>query len=205
MRKINWVGFGVVVFVLLAVTSGILLSQRQHTVLLQSRMELARLGLVETERVREENRRLKENQISPTELEALRVDHEAVARLRTEVEALQRTAENKKQALAVVEPRFPQRMQPAASPPAASLTMMAGSGGKISLEGAPMDATWLKQRLSILPRGSSFEIRLQVPKMETPEEGAALKAGIDPAIKMVAEVAKELGLSMSVKTEMSSP
>lgn len=173
--------------------------------MLQVELEVKRGESREAERLRNENRRLKEKQIAPSELEALRADHEAVVRLRGEVDVLQRSAENRKQVLATAEPRFPQRMQPASSPPAASLTMMAGSGGKISLEGAPMDATWLKQRLSILPRGSSFEIRLQVPKMETPEEGAALKAGIDPAIKMMAELAKELGLSMSVKTEMSSP
>ena len=39
-------------------------------------------------RVRAENERLKERQISTTELEALRADHAALPRLRAELEAL---------------------------------------------------------------------------------------------------------------------
>ena len=205
MKKLTWLGFGSVTLVLLVVIGGILLSQRQQADLLRSQMEASRADLGDVERLRAENQRLKENQISPAELEALRADHGAVVRLRKEVEELQRTAEARKQALATAEPRFPQEIQRGSSTPAASLTMMAGNEGKVSLEGAMIDASLLKQRLATLPRGSWFEIRLQVSKTETPAEGAALKAGIDQAIKTAAEVAKELGLTMRIKTESSSP
>ena len=178
---------------------------RQETDLLHQEVELAKMNAAELARLQRENLRLKEQQVAPAELAALRADHEAVVRLRHDVEVLRRSAESRKQTLATAEPRFPQESNRGSFTPAASLAMQAGKEGKVSLEGAVVDASLLRRQLASLPRGSWFEIRLQVSKTETPAEGAALKAGIDQAIKTAAEVAKELGLTMRIKTESSSP
>jgi hypothetical protein len=58
--------------------------------LLESELRILDGELRELSGVREENTRLTSRRISPEELQNLRVDHETVARLRTEVEALRR-------------------------------------------------------------------------------------------------------------------
>lgn len=51
-------------------------------------LEHAKLDAAEVTRLREENRRLRAQQISPAELERLRSDHAALPRLRAELEAV---------------------------------------------------------------------------------------------------------------------
>jgi Tfp pilus assembly protein PilN len=92
MKKLTWLGFGSVTLVLLMVIGGILLSQRQQADLLRSQMEASRADLGEVERLRAENQRLRNAQVSSAELDALRGDHVAVERLRGEVEALRAKA-----------------------------------------------------------------------------------------------------------------
>jgi hypothetical protein len=57
---------------------------------LRANLELARAHTDDLGRLQVENRRLKENQISATELERLRADRAALPRLRAEVEALKK-------------------------------------------------------------------------------------------------------------------
>lgn len=54
-------------------------------------LEHAKLDAAELAQLREENRRLRAQQISPAELERLRSDHVALPRLRAELEALRRS------------------------------------------------------------------------------------------------------------------
>ena len=73
----------------LVIASGVgLFSRWQTTMQLRSELELLQLETGELARVRAENERLKERQISPAELESLRADHAALPRLRAELEAL---------------------------------------------------------------------------------------------------------------------
>lgn len=205
MRPRSFRTFLIAVF--LAAVAGVSVSfwRRQETLRLRQELELAKMISAELARLRLENLRLKAQQVSSAELAALRADHEAVVKLRKEVEVLQRSTESRPQTLAPAESRFPQESNRVSFSPAASLAMRAGKDGKVSLEGAFVDSSLLRQQLASLPRGSGFEIRLQIPKTETPGESAALKAGIDQAVKIAAEMAKELGLVMRVKTESSSP
>jgi hypothetical protein len=55
-------------------------------------VELARLDVAELARLRARNQHLREKQLPPAELAALRADHEALLRLRAELEALTRSA-----------------------------------------------------------------------------------------------------------------
>ena len=87
----SW-SFGFIVLALILAGAGVFLSQAQQTVLLRSELESTRGDVVEMERLRVANQRLKEKQIAPAELEALRADHVEVVRLRGEVEALNRRA-----------------------------------------------------------------------------------------------------------------
>ncbi len=65
-------------------------SQWHQGTLLRTELEMARLQADELGRLRAENRRLREQQISAAELAALRADHAALPRLRGELEALGR-------------------------------------------------------------------------------------------------------------------
>ncbi len=66
--------------------------QRQQTLALEGDLSLMRQETRELEHLREENRRLKAEQIPPGELERLRADHAALPRLRAEGEALRKAA-----------------------------------------------------------------------------------------------------------------
>lgn len=85
-------GFLAGVIVLVVASSLGLASQWQKTLLLRGELERARLEAAELEQLRVENQRLRGKQIPAAELEALREDHAAVARLRAELEALRKPA-----------------------------------------------------------------------------------------------------------------
>ena len=74
--------FSMVTIALLIVGGAGLLAQRQQTILLRSKLELARFETEELARLRVENERLRGLQLPAAKLEALRADHAAVARLR---------------------------------------------------------------------------------------------------------------------------
>lgn len=65
--------------------------QWSQTMSLRSELELARVEADQLERLRAENKRLRDRQISAAELELLRADHAALPRLRAEIESLNRT------------------------------------------------------------------------------------------------------------------
>lgn len=62
--------------------------QRQETAALRSELDVLRLQEAEFEPLRIENQRLRGKQIQANELELLRADHAAIARLRGELAAL---------------------------------------------------------------------------------------------------------------------
>ena len=82
--------FSMVTIALLIVGGAGLLAQRQQTILLRSKLELARFETEELARLRVENERLRGLQLPAAKLEALRADHAAVARLRAELEGLKK-------------------------------------------------------------------------------------------------------------------
>ena len=92
MKPRSSFGF-VVVVVALVVAGGVgLASQWRQTILLRSELDLARMEASELERLRAENQRLRDRQISAAELAVLRADHAALPRLRAELDALAQQA-----------------------------------------------------------------------------------------------------------------
>ena len=67
-------------------------SQWRESVRLRTERDLGHLEVREWERLCAENGRLRQGKISAAELHSLRADHEALARLRAEVDALTRSA-----------------------------------------------------------------------------------------------------------------
>ena len=82
-----------VVLVALAIAGGTMLTmQWRQTMELRVALERAKAEADELGRVRDENRRLRAQQVPPAELERLRSDHAALPRLRAELEALQKSS-----------------------------------------------------------------------------------------------------------------
>ena len=79
------------VLITLAIAGGAALTmQWRQSMELRVALENAKADADELARLRDENRRLRAQQIPPAELERLRSDHAALPRLRAELEALQR-------------------------------------------------------------------------------------------------------------------
>jgi hypothetical protein len=81
-------GFLVAVLALVVASSAALWSHWLQTMSLRTELESARSEVVQLERLRAENKRLRDQQISSAQLEALRADHAALPQLRAQVEAL---------------------------------------------------------------------------------------------------------------------
>jgi hypothetical protein len=62
--------------------------QHQETAALRTELEVMRLQRAELDQLRAENQRLRQKQIPANELEGLRADHAAIARLRGELATL---------------------------------------------------------------------------------------------------------------------
>lgn len=82
--------FFLVLFALMIAGGTALAIQRRQSMELRIVLERAKSDADEFARLRDENRRLRAQQIPPAELERLRSDHAALPRLRAELEALQR-------------------------------------------------------------------------------------------------------------------
>jgi hypothetical protein len=81
-------GFVVVMAAFVVAGGAALCSQRLQTMSLRTELESARAEASQLERLRAENKRLREQQIPTAQLEALRADHAALPQLRAQVEAL---------------------------------------------------------------------------------------------------------------------
>jgi len=78
-----------IVLAALLATVGVALGlQRQETLALRRELAVARASTVDLERLRAENRRLREGQVPAAELATLRADHAALPRLWSELDAL---------------------------------------------------------------------------------------------------------------------
>jgi hypothetical protein len=73
---------------LVAAVGVVLALQRQETIALRRELALAHASTVDLERLRAENRRLREGQVPAAELATLRADHAALPRLSSELDAL---------------------------------------------------------------------------------------------------------------------
>ena len=90
MKPRSSCGFFVLTTALLVLGGAALWSQWLRTTSLRSELESTRAEVGELARLRAENVRLRGQQISSAQLEALRADHAALPQLRAQVEALSR-------------------------------------------------------------------------------------------------------------------
>lgn len=89
MRPSSSLAFALVLAALVLAGGTLLGTQWRQSVELRLALVQAKTDADELARLRDENRRLRAQQIPPAELERLRSDHVALPRLRTELEALQ--------------------------------------------------------------------------------------------------------------------
>ena len=88
MKQRSLFGFLTVVTALVIAGSAGVASQWLQTLALHTELESARAEVGELARLRAENQRLRDRQISTAQLEALRADHAALPQLRAQLEAL---------------------------------------------------------------------------------------------------------------------
>lgn len=92
MNTRSSLGFFFVLAVLVVGGGAGLAVQWRQSLALRGELERGRFETEEVARLRAENQRLREKQISAAELERLRADHAALPRLRAELDALARQA-----------------------------------------------------------------------------------------------------------------
>ena len=92
MKPRSSLGFLVIMIALVVAGGAGLAAQWRQTMSLRSKLGLARMEAGELGRLRAENKRLREQQISAAELERLRAEHTALPRLRAELDALAQPA-----------------------------------------------------------------------------------------------------------------
>ena len=181
--------------------------QRQAAAQLRDEIAILREQNRELARLRTENQRLAAALPSAAELEALRADHAAVVRLRSELERTKDNLQVRERALA--EPPAPvsaSEASPPLPPPALTLAFTVGADGKLSIDGAPFDLESIKPRLAALPKGTRIEIRLQTPKVGNASQLDAAKQGVNQAseaLRGIIASAKELGLQVSARIDQT--
>lgn len=181
----------------LAVVAGAALwLQRQVAVGL--REELARLREENRElaRLRGENLRLEAALPPAAKLEDLRADRAAVIRLRGEIEKTKDNLQARERALA---PGAPPTLA-APLPPALVVNIGMSADGSLTSNGQTFEPTALRQQLSTLPRGSTFEIRLR-PKPDANVPFDKVKQSLGAIAEQAGQMAKDLGLKMSLRIE----
>ena len=168
------------------------------------REELARLREENRElaRLRGENLRLEAALPSSVKLEDLRADRAAVVRLRGEIEKTTDNLQAREWALATVAPATPPApTTPVAQVPPALVVNISMSGdGSLTSNGQTFEPTALRQQLSTLPRGSTFEIRLR-PKPDVNVPFDKVKQSLGAIAEHAQQSAKDFGLKMSLRIE----
>ncbi|MBL9189342.1 MAG: hypothetical protein JNK23_17800 [Opitutaceae bacterium] len=191
MSALRWLSGSLLALALVA--GAALWLQRQAATDLRDEIVLLREDSRELARLRAENQRLEETLPPPAKLEELRADRAAVLRLRSEIEKTRDNLEKREQALAA----------PAAPPPAPPALVVAiglGIDGNLVRDSQRFEPAALRQELSALPRGSAFEIRLQLPKTEEGVPFDKVMQSVDAITRQAKQAAQEFGLKMSLRT-----
>lgn len=191
-----------ILFLLAAVAAGaVLWLQREAAAGWRDDLTLLRGDRTEVARLREENARIAAALPPAAAIEALRADRAAVARLRREIEATRDNVEGRERALAAT----PAAAPTAPAQPALVAAVTVSLEGRLTRDGQAMDLTALRQQLAALPRGSSFEIRVQLPKTESGASYEQVKQGIDVIAGHAKQAAKDFGLRMNLLMERPQP
>ncbi|MDP3071542.1 MAG: hypothetical protein Q8N18_14730 [Opitutaceae bacterium] len=167
--------------------------QRQVATDLRDELALLRDDSRELARLRAENQRLAAALPPSTKLEELRADRAAVVRLRGEIEKSRDNLEKREQALAATAAAPP-------APPALVAAIGISIDGNLARDGQRFEPAALRQQLSALPRGSAFEIRLQLPKTEEGVPFDKVKQSVDVIAEHAKQAAQDFGLKLSLRT-----
>lgn len=186
----------------LAIAAGIALwLQRQAAADLRDDLALLQSDRRELARLREENGRLAAALPTAETIAALRADRAAVGRLRREIETTRDNVLARERALAA------SSAAATAAPTLLALKLAVGVSldGQLMSNGQSLDPAALRQQLATLPRGSAFEIRVQMPKEEEGVSFGKAMQGVHALKEHAKQAAQELGLKMSLRTEPAQP
>ena len=188
MRSLRWLSAAVLAIAIVAAARFLL--QRQESAALRSEIALLEHENRQLASLRTERDRLLTQKIPGAELERLRNDRAALARLRAEINKLEESAERKARALQepVVE-----------RVPALVLNFGLASDGGLLLDGVPADQNAVRQLLTgFAQRSERVEIRLRVDPTENRME--LLKT----TFESLGRLGKELGLKMTLRFDKSA-
>jgi hypothetical protein len=187
----------------LAMAAGLALwLQRQAAADLREDLALLQGDRRELTRLREENGRLAAALPPAEKIEVLRADRAAVGRLRGEIEKTRDNVQARERALAAP-PAVAATAAP--TPPALTLAVGVNLDGQLTNNGQPFDPAGLRQQLAALPRGSAFEIRVQLPKAAAGAFSDKVKQGVDAIAEHTKQAANDFGLKMSLRMEPAQP
>ncbi len=199
MVSSRWVSVGLLAF---AVGAGaVLWLQRQTAADLRDERALLRDDSRELARLRVENQRLAAALPPVAKLEELRADRAAVMRLRGEIEKTRDNLEARERTLATAPPAAPVPQ----APPALVATIAISVDGNLTRDGQIFELAALRQQLSVLPRGTGFEIRVRLPKADGNVPFDQVKQSIDVLAEYATQAAKDIGLRKSLRTEPAQP
>jgi hypothetical protein len=185
MRAPHWTAVGLLVVAVVAFVR--FLIERQESAVLHTEVAVLRQDEQRVAQLRGEHERLIAGKVSDAELQRLRADRAALVRLRNEINQLEGNAD-----------RMGKGMQETASgKPAAQLVKLSlANDGGLSLDGAPIDQTALRQHLAKYAGGTEpVEISLHIVSTTTSTD--ILKATVEGIVKL----SKELGLKFSMRFE----
>jgi hypothetical protein len=176
------------------VAGAVLWWQRMESSDLRDELGLLREDNRELARLRTENQGLAAALPPPAQLEQLRADRAAVGRLRGEIEKTRDNLAARERAL---------ESAPSSEPllPALVVTIGLSLDGHLSSNGQTFDPAALRQQLSTLPRGSMFEIRLQLPNADDGQSFDKVKQGMREMAEHAKQAAMDFGLKLSLRTE----
>jgi hypothetical protein len=178
-------------FGLAAAAGGGLLLQRQASEALRGELELVREENGALARLRAEHERLAAAQPTAAELARLREDRAALVRLRDEIEKLKQRADSG-DAEANRLAAKPLRSPP---PPAATVTFGVGTDGRLSLDDTPLEPNAVRQHLAgFVGKADRVEIHLEMPA-DPRAQADDMKRNIESVFRM----AQELGLKTTVR------
>lgn len=190
MTGTRWLPLALLTLALMAGAAFLL--QRQQGETLRAELALRRDEQAAVARLRLENARLKAAQPPAADLERLRADRAALARLRSEIDGLTARAEAKANRLATPDA---EGKPSGAKPPALRLALSVAPGGALAADGAAIDAAHLRARFAAVPRGGQVEVRLRI--LDAKMRAADLKQAHHGLI----DLAKEFGLLLNVHFE----
>ncbi len=185
MHARHWIVLGLLIA---AITGfGRMLIERQETTALRSEIEILHQETKRAAQLRADRERLLSEKVSDAELQRLRADRAALLRLRSEIRTLEANAD--RMTKAIHEPNVE-------SGATHSVKLSLSGNGGLSLDGAPIDQSVLRQHLTKYAGGSErVEISLQLASAQTSTD--AIKSTVEGIVKL----SKELGLKFSMRFE----